>query len=59
MKLAPVIVAIAKYLQTELPKRKFCEISFTFKVHNGQLTHIQKNVVEKYKPEEISGGLNE
>ena len=39
------------WLQYEAERRDYAEISVTLKVHNGNVSHIERGLVEKLNPD--------
>ncbi len=54
MSLSPNIKALGIWLQKEVDKHEFADVSTIIRIHDGRITLIEKTVVEKVKPAETS-----
>ena len=44
------LISLFDWLNDQVSRASFADISINFKIHNGKITLIEQSVSEKYKP---------
>ena len=55
MNLSPNIENLSIWMQKEINKHKYADVSTIIRIHDGKISLIERTVAEKVKPTEIIG----